>query len=83
MNNKINANFINYFIKKYYNCDEVSETIWFDYTLKILDQNVNEIILDASKELVLADNSYTVNKLYNISKKIISLNEEENPILIS
>ena len=81
VNNIINANFINYFIKKYYNCDEISETIWFDYTLKILDQNVNEIILDASKELVLADNSYTVNELYNISNKIISLNEETNTIL--
>ena len=31
--------------------------------MKILDQNVNEILLDATKELILGSESYTINDL--------------------
>jgi hypothetical protein len=77
VNNKLDTLFINYFIQKYYNYDEISKLLWFDYKLKILDQNVNEIILDSQQELILNLDNYSVIKLNNISTKIIELSVDE------
>jgi hypothetical protein len=65
VNNKINTAFIYYFMKKYYNYEGTSG---FDYTIKILDQNVNEITLDKQKEIEFDLNAY----------RIIELNSELN-----
>jgi|688.fasta_scaffold546617_1 hypothetical protein len=60
VNNKIDALFVNYFMKKYYNYEDISDVLWFDYKIKILDQNVNEVILDTTKEIVLGLENYEV-----------------------
>jgi len=80
VNNKLDTLFINYFIQKYYNYAEISKLLWFDYKLKILDQNVNEIILDSQQELILNLDTYSVIKLNNISTKIIELSVDELPV---
>jgi hypothetical protein len=59
VNNKFNTVFINYFMKKYYSIS----TLDLDYKLKILDQNVNEVLLDATTELILKAESYMLNDL--------------------
>jgi hypothetical protein len=60
VNNKIDALFINYFMKKYYRYEDISDVLWFDYKIKILDQNVNEVVLDTTKEIVLGLENYEV-----------------------
>jgi hypothetical protein len=60
VNNKIDALFVNYFMKKYYNYEDISDVLWFDYKIKILDQNVNEVVLDTTKEIVLGLENYEV-----------------------
>ena len=64
-NNKLNAKFIHYFMKKYYKYEE-TDAASFDYTIKILDQNVSESILDKHKEIEFGLNAY----------RIIELNDE-------
>jgi hypothetical protein len=46
-------------MKKYYSIS----TLDLDYKLKILDQNVNEVLLDATTELILKAESYMLNDL--------------------
>jgi hypothetical protein len=65
VNNKINATFIYYFMKKYYNYEGES---CFDYTLKILDQNVNELFLDKQKEVEFGLNAYQIIELNKKNK---------------
>jgi hypothetical protein len=60
VNNKIDASFVNYFMKKYYNYEDISDVLCFDYKIKILDQNVNEVVLDTTKEIVLGLENYEV-----------------------
>jgi hypothetical protein len=73
VNNKIDALFVNYFMKKYYKYEDISEVLWFDYKIKILDQNVNEVILDTTKEIILGLENYEVKtvlqKISNSSNK--------------
>ena len=60
VNNKIDALFINYFMKKYYKYEDISDVLWFDYKIKLLDQNVSEVVLDTTKEIVLGLENYEV-----------------------
>ena len=60
VNNKIDASFVNYFMKKYYMYEDNSDVSCFDYKIKILDQNVNEVVLDTTKEIVLGLENYEV-----------------------
>ena len=60
VNNKIDASFVNYFMKKYYNYEDILDVLCVDYKIKILDQNVNEIVLDTTKEIVLGLENYEV-----------------------
>jgi hypothetical protein len=68
VNNKIDALFVNYFMKKYYNYDDISDVLWFDYKIKILDQNVNEVVLDTTKEIVLGLENYEVKTIDSSNK---------------
>ena len=68
VNNKIDALFVNYFMKKYYKYEDISDVLWFDYKIKILDQNVNDVFLDTTKEIVLGLENYEVK---TISTKIV------------
>ena len=63
-NNKLNAKFIHYFMKKYYKYEE-TDAASFDYTIKILDQNVSESILDKHKEIEFGLNAYRIIELNN------------------
>ena len=71
-NNKLNAKFIHYFMKKYYNYEDASS---FDYTLKILDQNVSESILDKQKEIEFGLNAYRIIELNNNDNNELNNND--------
>jgi hypothetical protein len=68
VNNKIDASFVNYFMKKYYKYEDISDVLCIDYKIKILDQNVNEVILDTTKEIVLGLENYEVKSVDSSNK---------------
>jgi hypothetical protein len=71
VNNKINAKFINYFMKKHYSiCEDI-----VSYQLKILDQNVSKVLLDETKELHLFLDCYLVNEIEENIVNEIEVNE--------
>ena len=47
-------------MKKYYKYEDISDVLWFDYKIKLLDQNVSEVVLDTTKEIVLGLENYEV-----------------------
>ena len=55
VNNKLDKKFIIYFLKKYHNITDLETT---NYTVKIIDHNVNIIEFDSSKTLIINKNDY-------------------------
>jgi hypothetical protein len=68
VNNKIDASFVNYFMKKYYKYEDILDVLCVDYKIKILDQNVNEVFLDTTKEIVLGLENYEVKSIDSSNK---------------
>lgn len=78
--NYINANFILYFLKTYYQ-DKImdcTDDYLSKYKIKIIDQNVNVIQVDNTDELVFGENNYFLVKNEKMYKKMDILEEAEN-----
>jgi len=59
VDNKLNKNFINYFLKTHYN-DLVEDFEIENYSIKIIDHNVNIIEFDSTKSLLINKTGYEI-----------------------
>jgi hypothetical protein len=59
VDNKLNKNFINYFLKTHYN-DLVESFEIENYSIKIIDHNVNIIEFDSTKSLLINKTGYEI-----------------------
>jgi hypothetical protein len=59
VNNNINKYFINYFLKTHYN-DLVKDLEIENYSIRIVDHNVNIVEFDSSKTLIIKETEYVI-----------------------
>jgi len=59
VNNNINKYFINYFLKTHYN-DLVKDLEIENYSIRIVDHNVNIVEFDSSKTLIIKETEYLI-----------------------
>jgi hypothetical protein len=59
VNNNIDKNFINYFLKTHYN-DLVKDLEIENYSIRIVDHNVNIVEFDSSKTLIIKETEYVI-----------------------